>query len=82
MVHGKHRDLVYLGFGDALDWLEGSIGVEVEGHVPVGGWKTMGCVPLPNSVLREAPPATCPDKGQIVLNSTYGDLEFIVSTSS
>ena len=61
---------------------EGKIGVEVEGNVPTGDWEKRGCVPLPSSVLREAPPAKCSNAGQIVLNSTYGDLEFIVSTNS
>ena len=61
---------------------EGKIGVEVEGNTPTRGWSKTGCVPLPSSIFNKPPPDTCPNNGQIVLNSTFGDLEFIVSTSS
>ena len=61
---------------------QGKVGVEIEGNTPTGLWKTQGCVPLPNNVLDSNPPSSCVNKGSLILNSTYGDLEFVVDTGS
>ena len=59
---------------------EGKIGLEIEGNTPSGDWLKSGCVPLPSNAFSHPPPEHCQTSGSILLNSTYGDLEFIVGT--
>ena len=61
---------------------QGRVGVEIEGNEVEDDWKRKGCVPLPSNVLDHKPPETCMNEGMLVLNSTDGDLEFIVDTGS
>ena len=65
-----------------LSTQQGRVGVEIEGNEVEGEWTRKGCVPLPSDVLDHDPPSTCVNEGMLVLNSTYGDLEFIVDTGS
>ena len=61
---------------------QGKVGVEIEGNEPTDLWKKQGCVPLPSDVLHTKPPDVCKNNGLLLLNSTYGDLEFFVDTGS
>ena len=61
---------------------QGKVGVEIEGNEPTGAWTSEGCVPLPSDVLNSKPPQNCANAGILLLNSTYGDLEFVVDTGS